>query len=141
MDISRLDEFTRAYIVCALWASTDDDGEPLDAQYDDTDLHPETVAKMVVDCQRFQVENSALLKAAYAPRWAEDSTGKEYRKEDYTAEQAGHDFWLTRNGHGAGFWDRGLEDVGKALSEACGWRTAYPECHLYIGDDNRIYQE
>jgi hypothetical protein len=21
-------------------------------------------------------------------------------------EQAGHDFWLTRNGHGAGFWDR-----------------------------------
>lgn len=20
--------------------------------------------------------------------------------------QAGHDFWLTRNGHGAGFWDR-----------------------------------
>tara|TARA_R110002012_G_scaffold295739_1_gene492457 strand:+ start:107 stop:430 length:324 start_codon:yes stop_codon:yes gene_type:complete len=22
-------------------------------------------------------------------------------------EQAGHDFWLTRNGHGSGFWDRG----------------------------------
>ena len=21
-------------------------------------------------------------------------------------EQAGHDFWLTRNGHGVGFWDR-----------------------------------
>ena len=21
-------------------------------------------------------------------------------------EQAGHDFWLTRNGHGTGFWDR-----------------------------------
>ena len=21
-------------------------------------------------------------------------------------EQAGHDFYLTRNGHGAGFWDR-----------------------------------
>lgn len=20
--------------------------------------------------------------------------------------QAGHDFWLTRNGHGTGFWDR-----------------------------------
>ena len=23
------------------------------------------------------------------------------------ASQAGHDFWLTRCGHGAGFWDRG----------------------------------
>ena len=25
---------------------------------------------------------------------------------DYPAEQVGHDLWLTRNGHGAGFWDR-----------------------------------
>lgn len=24
---------------------------------------------------------------------------------DDKIEQAGHDFWLTRNGHGAGFWD------------------------------------
>lgn len=29
------------------------------------------------------------------------------------AEQLGHDFWLTRNGHGAGFWDRfGGEQAG-----------------------------
>lgn len=26
-----------------------------------------------------------------------------------TAEQCGHDFILTANGHGAGFWDRGLD--------------------------------
>lgn len=25
---------------------------------------------------------------------------------EYPAEQVGHDLWLTRNGHGAGFWDR-----------------------------------
>ena len=25
---------------------------------------------------------------------------------DAPTDQAGHDFWLTRNGHGAGFWDR-----------------------------------
>jgi len=24
----------------------------------------------------------------------------------YSPEQLGHDLWLTRNGHGAGFWDR-----------------------------------
>jgi hypothetical protein len=34
-------------------------------------------------------------------------------------QSAGHDFFLTRNGHGAGFWDRGYpEDLGEALSEA-----------------------
>lgn len=25
---------------------------------------------------------------------------------DDNIEQAGHDFWLSRNGHGTGFWDR-----------------------------------
>lgn len=25
---------------------------------------------------------------------------------DYDMAQVGHDLWLTRNGHGAGFWDR-----------------------------------
>ena len=44
------------------------------------------------------------------------------------AEQAGHDFWLTRNGHGSGFWDR-PELYGKKLADeltrasiACGGR-------------------
>lgn len=32
-------------------------------------------------------------------------------------EQIGHDFWLTRNHHGAGFWDRGLGLVGDTLTE------------------------
>ena len=40
--------------------------------------------------------------------------------------QAGHDFWLTRNHHGAGFWDRPelygthLADVLTRASHACG---------------------
>lgn len=32
-------------------------------------------------------------------------------------EQFGHDMALTRNGHGAGFWDRGLGEVGDVLTE------------------------
>lgn len=45
--------------------------------------------------------------------------------EDYpnsiklTAGAIGHDFCLTRNGHGAGFWDRGLGHLGDYLTEAC----------------------
>lgn len=40
--------------------------------------------------------------------------------------QAGHDFWLTRNRHGTGFWDRekvygkALADVLTRASHACG---------------------
>ena len=29
-----------------------------------------------------------------------------------------HDYWLTRNSHGAGFWDRGLGDSGDRMSDA-----------------------
>lgn len=35
--------------------------------------------------------------------------------------QAGHDFWLTKNGHGAGFWDRPeiWGDRADELTRAC----------------------
>lgn len=34
--------------------------------------------------------------------------------QDFSAH--GHDFALTRNGHGAGFWDRGYGEAGEALT-------------------------
>lgn len=37
--------------------------------------------------------------------------------ETYSWASAGHDFALTRNGHGAGFWDRGLGEIGDELSD------------------------
>jgi hypothetical protein len=52
------------------------------------------------------------------------------------AARAGHDFWLTRNGHGAGFWDRGLGDLGERLSKAA---KVYGEVYLYPGDDGKVY--
>ena len=50
----------------------------------------------------------------------------------YGYEQAGHDFWLTRTGHGAGFGDRDLGEVGDRLAEharSAGDRDVY----LYRG--------
>jgi|ERR1700722_2474910 len=35
------------------------------------------------------------------------------------ASQTGHDFILTANGHGCGFWDRGLGEIGDRLTENC----------------------
>ena len=33
------------------------------------------------------------------------------------AAQAGHDFWLTRNGHGAGFWDGDWQKYGEMFTK------------------------
>lgn len=60
-------------------------------------------------------------------------------ERSYTQEMiyvAGIDFWLTRNGHGAGFWDRGLGDVGTRLTCAA---HNYGSVDLYAGDDGLIY--
>jgi len=117
-----LDTFTRSYIEAALWSSMDnsDDqgGEPLDANHGPDDIAPETLCRMVEDCEAFQRDN------------AEDIAGN--------IERAGHDFWLTRNHHGAGFWDcEWPELVGKRLTTA---NQVYRSIDLYIGDDGLIYQ-
>lgn len=118
-----LDRFTAAYLECALWSSTDDDGTPLDnVKYADTELAPETLARFKADCDRFQTANTDLLAQA-----------DEYQ----SADRQGHDFWLTRNGHGAGFWDGDYpKELGERLTDAS---KAFGECDLYIGDDGLIY--
>lgn len=118
-----LDTFTRQYLETALWSSNDEStpqgGEPFDANYSIDDIAPECVAQAVEDCKAFQ----------------ETSADDLARAGD--ASQNGHDFWLTRNRHGAGFWDRGYDkDVSKRLTDSC---HAYGEINLYLGDDGLIY--
>lgn len=43
--------------------------------------------------------------------------------------QHGHDFALTRNGHGAGFWDRGYGVAGELLSDAA---RVYGDYDVYV---------
>lgn len=51
---------------------------------------------------------------------------------EHGMDYAGHDFALTRNGHGAGFWDRGLGEIGDMLTEEC---KPYGEHSVYISVD------
>lgn len=143
MNTNPLDNFTRAYIRAALWSSTDNSdesgGEPLDRNYSPSDLSPTTLARIVEDCARFQRENSVLLSQAYESQGYQDIFERyadECEGRDIVA-LAGHDFWLTRNRHGCGFWDRQLPgELGDKLTEAA---HSFGECDLYVGDDNQLY--
>jgi hypothetical protein len=126
-DTIELDSFTRAYIVAALWSSTDDEGEPLDARYDESDLAPEALAAMIADCERFQRENAGEIHSAWCAAGGDDEI----------FARSGHDFWLTRCGHGAGFWDGDWpEPQATALDNAA---TAFGNVDLYVGDDGKLY--
>ena len=121
-----LDAFTQGYIEAAFFTETgyDEDDELHEASL--AELAPEAWEAMTKDCADFQARYAADLVAVNA------ITG-------YSMTIAGHDFWYTRNGHGVGYWDRDLGDVGDRLSKACGWQTDFPEVYMYRGDDGLIY--
>jgi hypothetical protein len=113
----KLDKFVSAYLECALGSSTDLDGRPLDDDFDIDDLAAETIAEAVTECRDFRDANADDLAEA-----GDDA-------------QNGHDFWLTRNRHGAGFWDRGYGNVGKRLTDAA---HVYGSVDLLPCDDGMI---
>ncbi len=122
--MSDLDAFTRQYIATALWSTNDESddggGQPLDDTYGPDDLAAESVDKMQADCLKFQADNASAL-------------------EPFDVSTAGHDFWMTRNGHGVGFWDGDYpEPQATALTESS---EAFGECYIVVGDDGKLYAE
>jgi len=123
-----------AYLECALWSSTDDDGNPLDAAMSVDDFARDAVIQAIDECSRFLMRN---LDDATAEH------GLHYRVRNMNdctvAQRFGHDFWLTRNRHGAGFWDRPEawgEEPAKRLTDAA---HAEGSCDAYVGDDGLVY--
>lgn len=115
-----------ALVETALWSSTDlDSGDTLDRRgLTADDLAPETVSALRSDLDSFLDDNDATIARIRRTH------------PECTPEQVAHDFWLTRNHHGAGFWDRGYGDDGDRLTQAA---HAYGSIDLYVGDDGRVH--
>jgi hypothetical protein len=112
----KVDCFIAAYVHAALWSSADDKGNHLDSNYSKFDIAPEAMDKMEADCRKFFAENEEC---------------------QLDPNSAGHDFWLTRNHHGAGFWDGDWEEeMGEKLTKAS---HKAGESTLYVGDDGLLY--
>lgn len=107
------------YIGAALWSSTNEAGTPLESMLGAEDLADETLESMADDVESFLTEPQVLADV-----------------DGMSLEAVGIDFWLTRNGHGAGFWDRGLGERGDRLTTAA---HAYGSSDLYVGDDGLVY--
>ncbi len=120
----QLIEVTYGYIVAMLWSTGD--GEEHES-YEDFELSEPANDKAYHICTQFVNNNfmdCQLFIEQYQPKQGHN-----------VYECLGHDLWLTSAGHGVGFWDRGLDDLGNRLS------TASEEFAIdcYLGDDNLIY--
>lgn len=119
MPMTDRDDFIDQYVETALWSSTDEEGEPLDRDYSVDDFDDVSLTDMEQDAGDFYDANEHMLF-----------------DDGNDARHGGHMFWLTRNGHGAGFWDGDYDQHGDELSDNS---KAYGEVYLYVGDDGKVY--
>ena len=100
-----------SYLACALWT------EELDA-FSISDIGASTVETAKKDIDSFLSQISELLT-------------------DWNSEEIGHDFWLTRNHHGSGFWDRGY-DNGDEITKIA---HTFKELNVWKSELDIIYFE
>jgi hypothetical protein len=113
-----LEEMMTGYLECALWSSPEDDGgKHLDATFCVSDVSEEARSRAEADCSYFLSRTWAMA--------AKEDLGR-----------VGHDLWLTRNGHGAGFWDGDYPEHGDALTAVA---RGMGEIDIYPGDDGKMY--
>lgn len=115
-----VDEMVEAFVEALLWAGldwdnvkpegTEDNPIPLDENYDADDVHPDALSEIRHDCESFYEAHACILD------WIRT---RGLMSQWYSPGQCGHDFYLTREHHGAGFWDRGLGVLGEILTHDC----------------------
>lgn len=120
--------FVMGYVVAALW--TDEERLPEGSGIEN--IAEASLRKAYSDCEAFVANNIDAFVAAYAIYPLRGGDGGP------VAESAGHDFWLSRNGQGAGYFDRGLGAAGETLQQAARDACA---CDLNVGDDHALYFE
>lgn len=118
------DEFFKGYLLGLAFTGRhyeNEDGEPdslfgepgcdiadcVDVEYDIWQhLEESDRVDILADCVGFFIQASAVM--------GDDNCGDSWTDEDYNS--LGSDFHLTRNGHGAGFWDGGWPEIGDKLT-------------------------
>ena len=104
------------YLETALWSSIDENGRPLDKDYSISDFLLSAVKKAEKDLDAFCEQAGDLI-------------------EGISDKDIAHDFWLTRNHHGTGFWDKYEEPYASALTKLA---HKFGECDVYITDTGRL---
>jgi hypothetical protein len=90
----------------------------------------DAVAEIRAECVGFLLGCAADVKRYCELRGTVRCATDSFGRSEYGADEcAGTDFWLSRNGHGAGFFDRGDDPVFRRLQDAA---RVYGETYVYF---------
>jgi hypothetical protein len=118
---THLNKFVRSYLATACWVEFESG-----TTYQ---LHRSAIRDAFMDCDKF----IGLVDKHFMSKDAEYIINRPGNDLELLAP---HEFYLTRNRHGAGFWDGDWDELGDKLTEIC---HEMKESQLYIGDDNMAY--
>ena len=113
--MSELDSYMRTL----LWQATGDEGNAIDMHYDVDQFDANAFSESDTDLRSF----------------IELCEGEGIEVDSLPLGQVGHDFALTRNRHGTGFWDRGYGKMGDDLTK---WAHTFGEVDVYVADDGSL---
>lgn len=119
-----MDLFTTAYITAMFFT---EEGEHNLQNAGITEISEELMEKIEKDCADFQAKSQGLISSENC--YYDGCTPIEY---------AGHDFWMTRNGHGCGFWEKHdwAEPASTKLTELA---ESFGPMEVYLGDNGKVY--
>jgi hypothetical protein len=149
-----INKILKGYLECALWTEEErlkEDMPNIDFNEDEDDEKMDEIEKIIhlnnslnrksIDTfTKEDIDVDSLIDAYSDIKKFIELAGKEaidYAINEQGLERLGHDIWLTRNRHGAGFFDHSYDDdIEKKLTEAS---HKLKEINLYIDDDYKLY--
>ncbi|QRI45328.1 hypothetical protein SEA_ENNEA_94 [Gordonia phage Ennea] len=134
-----VDSMARGYVDALCWTQRayDDDNADADLTLSDMgygydDLAPGTRARIIGELMALITAHPLAVRMYGANRRYNGCEGDVW-------SHFGHDYLLTRDGHGAGFWDRGLGDLGDYLTAIAKTMGEHDELSRDFDDpDNRL---
>ncbi len=138
-----------AYLVAALWTEEEkmkeDNDEELQSMYGETEEDDEEdknnhIRNLIpeIDFSINNIADNSKIKAYNDIKNFINIVGIDtIHDNEIDEEMLGHDIWLTRNRHGAGFFDRNYDaEVEEKLMKAA---HELGEDYLYLGDDSLFH--
>ena len=117
-----IDEILEGYLEAALWTEE----ENLTEENEDLDVNIFNIASGSVEQAKKDIET-------FIANAGEDAINEAVEKNGLS--HLGHDILLTRNRHGAGFFDHCYNNEKKMMDAA----QCLGEKYIYCGDDGKIY--
>lgn len=124
----QIDSMVRHYLIAALWADSPEGANPR--------ITKQAIKSAKRDCMTFcQNVGYELLDEVILRHTDGYGQHPDCGKDFPVFAAMGHDLWLTRNGHGTGFWDREelkVDNLGEKLTKIAR-NLGEANCEFYRG--------